>query len=261
MKFLRHISLSVLLLLGISLQAQAAPDDTWFVGGSFFGFELNGSGTMSTFSSAKTEFNVKRVNAYGLVKDNVLTAESSLGLGWQDTQLPGFELQLGFRHNWQFSARLDLFWALTKRADQYGAPDLDAGTLSLTKQSTAFNQKHVRVLVDWTPFEPLSLWYVTGGVEYTEFSSRLEFQFERWVNDLPQERQYEAFEDSGSTFGVVLGTGLVVPGGGKNRQSYIQFSWSYTPYTNDWFAWDSDLNMGGLGFELGFRVFLPGDGE
>lgn len=252
----RYAIIFATLFLATTSQARL-PDNSWFVGTSFYGFELNGSGTMSTFDDPETEFDVRRVYSYGMVDGNVLTSETSLGLGWDDTQLPGFELQLGFRHNWRFTTRLDMFWALTKRADKYGAPT--EGQLSLVKQSTTFKQSHVRVMLDWTPFEPLPLVFLTGGIEYTEFSARLEFHFDRYVNDEPQERQYSVYEDSGSTFGVVLGAGLIIPSKSSTGQSYLAFTYSYAPYTKDWFAWDSDINFGGAGLELGYRWFLGGD--
>jgi len=238
---------------------QASSDGTWFAGGSFYGFELNGSGTMATIDDPSTEFNMRRFNAFGLVTTQVAASHPSLGLGWPDSQLPGLQFQLGYRHTWRFTSRLDLFWSFSKRADQYGMPSPVDGVSSLTKQSTQYKQNHVRILLDWTPFEPLPLWFVTGGFEYTSFSARLEFQFDSYLNGVPQERDFYSYEDGGNTLGVVLGSGLILPGATRDSQTYLMFTWAYAPYNGDWFAWDSSINMGGGGLEAGFRVYFNRD--
>ena len=256
MLFLRRFSAVIVFICLFTQHAFAVPDQSWFGGIAFYGFELNGTGTVSTIEDSDTEFNVKRFNAYGLVTTEIQTTESGIGLGWPDTQLPGFTLQLGYRHNWRFTTHFDMFWALMKSADQYGSPSTTDYTYFLAKQSTAYKQSHFRVMLDWTPFEPLPLWYFTGGIEYVKFSSRLEFHFDRYLNGEPNDRTFESYEDSGSTFGLVLGSGLILPGGSNRTQSYVSFTWCWAPYSKDWFAWDTDINVGGLGIELGYRVFF-----
>ena len=249
--------LSLSLILPRTAQA-VGPSEKWFVGAGFSGFELNGSGTMNTFDNSSMEFNVKRFNSYGLVTNRVNTSESSLGLGWQDSQLPGYALHVGYRHSWRFVSRLDFFWAFPKSSDKYGQSPDTPGSSSITKQSTLWHQSRVRLMVDFTPFEPLSLVFLTGGLEYTSFEARLEFFADEQQASGQLYRDYVEYVDGGSAFGVVLGAGVVLHGESKTSESYLTFTYSYSPFNSEFFAWDSNINMGGLALDAGMRFYLGG---
>ncbi|MBS1261280.1 MAG: hypothetical protein MAG453_00601 [Calditrichaeota bacterium] len=240
--------------------AQRSQPEGWFIGGGISMFELNGSGDVIT-SDGRMRFSVERRNAYGLVTNRRDTAEERLGLGWENTQMPGAKLVIGYRHNFHFLTHLDLFWGLPKAAELQGYPDPNDTTGQyLQKQSTEWRQSSTRLALDWTPFEPLPLWYFTAGFEYVRFRSRLEFRFEfEEDNGGRTIREFETYEETGSGFGVVVGTGLQLAS--KEQRSmewFVSLNYAWVPYNANFYAWDGEFLIGGASLEGGLRVYVGG---
>ncbi len=255
-----HLLTIIVALSCLALPATAQPPRTgWFIGGSFNAFEFAGSGDIVTIDGDVT-FDVQARSAYGLVTNYVSTSYEDIGFAWTNNQMPGGKLSIGYRSGFHFVTHLDMFWAWPKSEELQGyKPDgLPSGReyAYLEQQATHFSMKTTRLMLDWRPFRPLPLWFFTAGVEYVEFTSRLEFRWQFEDNDTTY-REYEAYEDDGTAFGGVIGTGLQFTGEpGSRSEWFVVFTYSYSPFTGPLFAWDGDFLVGGMGLEGGFRVYL-----
>ncbi|MCB2212841.1 hypothetical protein KQI52_12085 [bacterium] len=245
----------------IVLPVSAQPPRTgWFIGGSFNAFEFAGSGDIQTVNGDVT-FDVQARSAYGLVTNKATSTYEDIGFAWTNNQMPGGKLSIGYRSNFHFVTHLDLFWAWpkTEELQGYEPDDLPDGAQYLEQQATHYSMKTTRLMLDWRPFEPLPLWFFTVGVEYVEFTSRLEFRWQEKYGDTTY-REYEAYEDDGSAFGGVIGSGLQFTGEpGSRSEWFVVFTYSYSPFTGPLFAWDGDFLVGGMALEGGFRVYLGED--
>jgi hypothetical protein len=230
----------------------------WFFGGSASLFELGGNGNIIT-PNGDVEFEIQEPNAYGLVSNEFNSSENTMGLGWENNQLPGGKLFFGYRSGFHWATHVDFFWALPKNSELPGYPNEDPTIWFLEQQSSRWTQKSTRIMLDWRPFEPLPLWFLTAGVEFTKFSSRLEF---RWQREQSGEivREYEGYEDGGSAFGAVIGTGLLFSSEETpNQEWFVNMTYSYVPFNDPYFAWDGDFLLGGISLEGGVRLFAGGD--
>ncbi|HEX05407.1 MAG TPA: hypothetical protein ENH10_09700 [Bacteroidetes bacterium] len=229
------------------------------MGGSISMLELGAKGDVVTVDG-DVEFDVEEQNAYGLVSNNYFSTTNTLGLGWENNQLQGGKLFVGYRHSFHLATHLDFFWTLPRTEQLQGFPDEDDPFKEyVEQQSTRWTYGTTRLMIDYRPFEPLPLWFFTGGVEYVRFSSRLEFrwQYER-ISDGELIRTYEAYEDGGSAVGGVIGTGLQFFSNPETprREWFIVMTYSYVPFNDPYFAWDGDFLLGGLALEGGLRVYL-----
>ncbi len=239
--------------------AQADERTGWFVGGSVSLLELGASGDVET-PNGKVRFEIQDPNAIGLTNNIDINSETTMGLGWESTQMPGGSLYIGYRSGFHWATHLDFFWALPKDSELAGYPSENAGDTYLEQQSTQSTYKTTRLMLDWRPLRPLPMWYLTAGLEYVEFNTRLEFRWQ-YENNGEAKRYYETFEDTGRAFGFVFGSGLQFSNPETPRQEwFINMSYAYVPFNDAYFAWDGDFLLGGLSLEGGAR-FYPGRGR
>jgi hypothetical protein len=262
-KSITRISTLVLLMVLIAVPSDGARRkkqqfkqlNGWFISTGISAFETAGTGDLSS-KSGDVEYNHRRFNAYGLV--NHMEGES-FGLGWETRQLPGVKLGVGYRHNRTVTSRFEIFWALSKTSTQYGNAPPESEAFQgyyLRKQYTDWRQKSFSFMVDLSPFEPLPFWSFTVGAEYSNFISRLEFNFDA-VNLPTDESQwrYESYQDGGSSLGLIVGTGIKFQSS-DSYETALMFKYSWIPLSDDFYGWESDINIGGLAIEVMFRIFL-----
>lgn len=228
----------------------------WFLGGTAGAQQLDGYGTLNT-TAGELQFDVKRKNMLGLAHS--FNAVGDLGLGWENDMLMQTKVTLGYRFSPRVLARFHLAYLAPQKGEVLGiAPDAP-NVAYLREGRSLWKQHSFQAIVDWVPFEPLPVWFLSFGLEIASFSTRMEHVIE--VNDGAGNvsRDFYSYTSAGGSWGVLIGSGINLPQSLEmpGVETYIAFSYSWLPYNQPFYLWDGKLLVGGATLEAGFRYYLP----
>lgn len=263
MKRLTLPLLAALLLLGASTTTLARtskshPLKGWNYGFGFHLFEPNGTGEFN-FPQADMDFNLKRYDSRPLVDDYFLPSSPYVGLGWDNKQLIGGALSIGYAWDQRLNVQGLVRGFLPKRQEIYYGdypPPADESVVYqyLKKQQTKWYQWGARFEVNYSPFKPIPIWYFTLGGEYTWFKTQLKYDIYQVNSDAVRSlKKRESYLDDHHAVGLLIGSGLLFRERGRSSVSTIGLTYSLTKYSGDYFDRNGKLWVGGLTLELGFR--------
>lgn len=196
-----------------------------------------------------------------------------MGFGWDSRSLVVFGLTLGYQLNDRIHLRLDSEWAYKRvepnlyndvaPSEAHVYPPPRPGYEYVDPKESNWTQGTMMVALDYIPFASKPNWYLTGGLEYTQFQCEMVFNHYTYSYDEPNEYD-STYDDTGASLGYMLGTGLLFSRKPGKQEAFIEATYSWMTYGNDLsfsgnktlFNRKVNMNIGGLRLTTGIRFFV-----